>query len=217
MSLFWAIVCAMALLSLMVLTVPLWRARVLTASTSTAAISVPIASLLLFAALGGAPPERDVHAVEASELLHALTQHVREHPDDITAWEHLGRAYFAMGQYVESAAAYEESWRRTLAPSVTLKLAYAEANLLSQRDSVAGLAGELIEQVLAEDPENSRALMYGGLAAELRGDNAIARERWQRLMAQKPPEQIANIVRERLAALDKTVVADPGAIVEEAE
>lgn len=197
MSAFWSALAALSAGSFMLLAISLWRARALNISTLLVSAGTPALAMGLFVALGGPPP-----TVDDREMTESLTDEVHRNPDNVEAWENLGRIYFVNGAYENAAAAYEEAWRRTETPETNLKLAYAESSLLAQRDTVTGLAGQLIEQVLAEDPENSRALLYGAMAAETKGDATLARDRWQRLLAQNPPEQIAAIVRERLSAID---------------
>jgi cytochrome c-type biogenesis protein CcmH len=58
-----------------------------------------------------------------------------------------------------------------------------------------------VEEVLAQDPANPRALWYGGMAALERGANDVARDRWQRLLALSPPQQVRQIIETSLAEL----------------
>jgi len=62
-------------------------------------------------------------------------------------------------------------------------------------------AAQLFEDALAIEPENPRALLYGGFGAASRGDNELARRRWLALKALHPPPQIEQMLDQRIASL----------------
>jgi cytochrome c-type biogenesis protein CcmH len=212
---FWAGTACLLLIAIVMLTLPLARERsARTRSVYMIIAAVPICAAAIYFVVRGVPEESPMQTGNASadidDLVATLADRLARNPDEIAGWELLGRSYFALGRYGDASAAYAEAWQRTAEPTNTLKLAYAEAELLARRDAVTGLAGQLIEQVLADEPENPRALMYGGLAAEIRGQADVARDRWQLLVTLNPPEPIAAVVRERLAALDEASPVTPG-------
>jgi cytochrome c-type biogenesis protein CcmH len=51
------------------------------------------------------------------------------------------------------------------------------------------------------EPNNPKALLYGGFAAATRGDRALARSRWQALKDLHPPPQIEQMLDARIASL----------------
>ncbi len=51
------------------------------------------------------------------------------------------------------------------------------------------------------EPNNPKALWYGGLAALARGDDATVQDRWQRLLALSPPERVRTVIEDQLAVL----------------
>ncbi len=59
-------------------------------------------------------------------------------------------------------------------------------------------------------PANPKALLYGGFAAAVRGDRALARTRWQALKDLNPPPQIAQMLDARLAELGPPGAAGVG-------
>ena len=65
--------------------------------------------------------------------------------------------------------------------------------------TIGGRAGQLFESGLAIAPDNPRALFYAGLAAAQRGDTLLAADRWELLLALSPPEQLQDILRQRVA------------------
>jgi cytochrome c-type biogenesis protein CcmH len=66
---------------------------------------------------------------------------------------------------------------------------------------LTGDAGRLVEEVLAAQPGNPKALWYGGLVALELGQQDAARSRWTSLLALNLPEEVAEVVRMQLAAL----------------
>jgi cytochrome c-type biogenesis protein CcmH len=124
-------------------------------------------------------------------MVERLAQRLQQQPDDAEGWYTLGRSYMVMERYPEAAAALE----RVLAligdePGIMLSL--ADALTLSQGGSMAGRPAELVEKALALAPDSTTALWLGGLAAEERGDYALAAERWRKLeplLAGQPESQ----------------------------
>ena len=122
-------------------------------------------------------------------------------PDDVAGWKLLCRSYVALGDYDHAVRACREAWNRTPQPDDDLKLTFAEAQILSDRSSLGGDAGRLVEEVLANEPSNPKALWYGGLVAFELGHEDDVKARWSRLLAMNPPEEIANMLRTQLGAL----------------
>jgi cytochrome c-type biogenesis protein CcmH len=113
----------------------------------------------------------------------------------------LCRSYLALGDYDNAVRACREAWGRTPQPDDDLKLTFAEAQILSDRSTLAGDAGRLVEEVLAGQPANPKALWYGGLVAFEQGREDDVKARWSRLLAMNPPPEIAKMLRTQLAAL----------------
>jgi hypothetical protein len=60
---------------------------------------------------------------------------------------------------------------------------------------------QLFEEALVLAPTNPKALLYGGFAAAVRGDRALARTRWQALKKLHPPAQVEHMLDARIAQL----------------
>jgi cytochrome c-type biogenesis protein CcmH len=96
-----------------------------------------------------------------------------------------------------------------------------EAVLMTDQRTLLGRAGQLFENALALTPNNPKALFYSGMAAVQRGDNALAAERWEALLATSPPPNVQEILRQRIAELRGEAPApteplpqeQPGAVV----
>jgi cytochrome c-type biogenesis protein CcmH len=121
----------------------------------------------------------------------------------------LGRSYLELGDYELARRALQEAWSRTASPDTELRLLYAESLLLTDPQTGLTTAGELIDQVLADAPDNQQALWWGGLVAVQRDQRGLAVERWSRLLATNPPPEVAEVLREQIIAL----TASPGGSV----
>jgi cytochrome c-type biogenesis protein CcmH len=144
---------------------------------------------------GGAPASPDVAAMVAK-----LEKHLGDNPDDAKGWLMLGRSYLTLERLDEAVVAYDHAHRLDAAnPEAALGL--GEAMSLRAGGNITPDAAKLFEEALAEEPDNPKALLYGGFGAAARGDFASARERWQALKALHPPAQIEQLLDARIAEL----------------
>jgi cytochrome c-type biogenesis protein CcmH len=150
-----------------------------------------------------APVERQEAATAAPDVIAMvakLEQHLREDPNDLAGWLMLGKSYVALQRLDDAVAAYTRAHRLD-AKNVEGTLGLGEAISLRSGGQVAPEASQLFEEALIEAPNNPRALLYGGFGAASRGDNALARSRWQALKDLHPPPQIEQMLDARIAAL----------------
>jgi len=136
-----------------------------------------------------------------AEMVQQLADRLEQNPDDFQGWQLLGQSYMAMGEYADARRALRQAWELTPAPDDELRVALGEAEALADQQSLAGEAGALFDAVLANDPNNQKALWYGGLAALVTEQPELARDRWSRLLAFNPPENVAQVLRQQLQAL----------------
>lgn len=169
---------------------------------------VPIA-FALYVYVSTWDPEGQQRASDGQRLTDELAARLVQSPDDVAGWTLLGRSYVALGDYDRGARAFREAWNRTPQPDADLKLAYGEAQILSDRSTLGGDAGRMVEEVLADEPANPKALWYGGLVAFEQGREDDVKARWSRLLAMNPPPEIAKMLRTQLAALGAAPEAGP--------
>jgi len=187
--------------------VPAWRRYRATRTAPT--VSLLAAALLVPFALGlylnlttwSSPGQSEGTLPAVSEMVNALAERLAANPNDPAGWRLLGQSYLAMGQYEQARGALREAWQRTPAPDTDLRIALGEAEALTDRESLAAEGGALFDAALENDPENPKALWYGGLSAVMRQQPELARERWSKLLAIGPPEPVAQVLREQLAVL----------------
>jgi cytochrome c-type biogenesis protein CcmH len=211
---FWigaALLCGVAVL---ILLVPALRQRKAAGRASLGGIvaSILIAPIAigLYLYVTNWDPEFAERANRESALLEQLAEHLENNPNDAEGWQLLAASYMQLGRYAEGRAAYERVWELTRQPDDTLKLEYAEAQILADRSAASAEAGRLVEEVLESQPGNPKALWYGGLVALELGRSDAVRARWTRLLTLNPPEDVARIVQSQLELLNASP-SGPGA------
>jgi cytochrome c-type biogenesis protein CcmH len=140
-------------------------------------------------------PAPDVLAMVAK-----LEQHLRDDPNDLAGWLMLGRSYLALQRMDDAVNAYDRAHRLN-GSSVEAALGLGEAISLRAGGQISPEASALFEDALKLEPNNPKALLYGGFAAATRGDRAMARSRWQALKDLHPPPQIEEMLDARIASL----------------
>jgi cytochrome c-type biogenesis protein CcmH len=69
-------------------------------------------------------------------------------------------------------------------------------------EDISGRSGRLFDRVIELEPRNLKGLFYGAIAAFSRGDTALGRERFERLLALDPPANIRAIIEKQLDAIE---------------
>jgi len=137
-------------------------------------------------------------AQAAESAVDQLVAHLEKHPDDRDAWTMLGRALFSLGRYTEAAQAYQQLSGLLQDQDPDVLVNQGEALALASDHDLRGRPRELFEQALQIAPANVKALWYAGLAAAQAGDEAAMRRHWTLLSQQEIPEQIRQILVQRL-------------------
>ncbi|MDE2348440.1 MAG: hypothetical protein KGL92_08050 [Gammaproteobacteria bacterium] len=145
---------------------------------------------------GAAPLSPQVAAMIAQ-----LEQHLQDHPDDLSGWVMLGRSYVATGRLNDAMVAYEHALKLSDGKSFEATIGYGEALAVQSGGRITPQAAQLFEQAVTMAPANPKALLYGGFAAAVRGDNALARSRWEALIALNPPAPVVQMLNARIAEL----------------
>ena len=174
---FWTVAALLCAVAVAILLVPVWRVRRgggpwSLVGLAVAAFTAPLA-LALYSYVSNWDPEYAARASRETELVDQLARRLESAPNDLEGWRLLAASYIQLGRYVDGRAAYERLWALTPQPSDELKLAYAESQILTDRGSLTGEAGRLVEEVLAANPGEPKALWYGGLVALELGRNDL--------------------------------------------
>lgn len=207
MTQFWWIAALLSVVAVGVLVLPLWRVKLrggrwppVGVGMAVAIAIVPVA-FALYRHVSNWEPAVAERATQGARLVAALAERLQQNPEDVQGWRLLASSYMTLGRPGEALGAFQQVWTRTPQPDNGLKLDYAEAQVFVDRGALTGDGGRLIEEVLAAEPRNLKALWYGGFVAVALGRDDLARVRWSSLLALNPPESIADLARSRLAEI----------------
>ncbi|MGO9932970.1 MAG: tetratricopeptide repeat protein [Steroidobacteraceae bacterium] len=150
-----------------------------------------------------AAPKPDILAMVAK-----LEKRLQDQPDDLQGWLMLGRSYEVLQRLDDAVTAYDHAHR--LGNSAEAALGLGEALSMRAGGDITPDAAQLFEEALRLAPNDPKALLYGGFAAALRGDKALARSRWQALKDLHPPPQIVEMLDARIAQLGPVAAAGTG-------
>ena len=137
---------------------------------------------------------------DVAAMITKLEKKLRDQPDDLAGWLMLGRSYLAMQRLDDGIVAYDHAHRLD-DKNADADLGLGEAMSLRAGGEITAPAAELFEAALLLEPANPKALLYGGFAAAVHGNRALARSRWLALKAMHPPAQIEAMLDARVAEL----------------
>jgi cytochrome c-type biogenesis protein CcmH len=142
-----------------------------------------------------------VSATPAASAARLAKQLARE-PDNIDGWLELGQRYFDLEQFPLAIRAYQRADRLANGQNAAAISGHAETLLVQDFENIRGPAGRMFERVLEMQPQDPKALLYSALAAMGRGETAAARDRFTRMLALNPREDIRGIIEKQLQMLD---------------
>ncbi len=131
------------------------------------------------------------------EVVEALAKRLESNPDDLNGWRMLGRSYMNLNIYRKAVEAFERVVELEDAQGL---VELGEAVLAAEGgQTMPPRAMSLFENALAVEPNNQAALFWGGLTAVNRGDTDVAADRWERLLGTNPPDDIRDVIEQRVA------------------
>jgi len=156
------------------------------------------------------------HATQASaadirQMIEQLQGRLSRQPDDLEGWKLLGRSAAVVGDYPLAQKAFGEAYTRSKGQDAEAVAGFAESLVLNDEREIDGQAVPLFERALELDPDNARALWYGGIIAFRRGDLALAQQRWVELQNHDLPADLRQVVAERLAEIERAQGGSPAA------
>ena len=132
-----------------------------------------------------------------------LARKLESDPQDLNGWLMLGRSYVVLEQFPLALRSFERADRLAGGKNADALVGEAEALTMSDEAELDGRAGRIIEQALVLDPNSGKALFFGAAAAVRRGDLALGKERFQKLLSMNPPEAIRPILQQQIDALER--------------
>jgi cytochrome c-type biogenesis protein CcmH len=137
---------------------------------------------------------------DVAAMVAQLEKRLQDQPGDLKGWLMLGRSYLTLNRLDDAIVAYDHAHQLD-SKNADAAMGLGEAMSLRAGGEITPQAAQLFEEALALAPDNPKALLYGGFAAAVRGDRALARARWQALKDLHPPPQIAQMLDARIAEL----------------
>lgn len=156
-----------------------------------------------------------VAAAEQSEMLGRLARRLEKNPDDVDGWLMLGRSQLAIGQYPLAQRAFRRADRLEEGRNPEALMGMAEAMVMQADGEVDARAGRLFEMALELAPRSEKALFFSAVAAQNRGETALAIERFETMLSMSPPAEVRGILEQQVASLKSGGAAPLGSSVSE--
>lgn len=159
-------------------------------------------------AMASATTEEAARAAAAS-----LAAELERSPDDYAGWRLLGQGYLELGDFDNAANALTRALDISEYRDPQLKVMLGEALTYANGEGFPPGAIRLFIEAYNEAPDNPRAQWYAGLAFAANNEPLKAADAWEAMLQQNPPEDVAVILRERVAALrGQTAAVSTGAV-----
>ncbi len=180
---------------------------------------VPILTLAIYSRFG-APDYEDMPLqarlqaqpkdMDMDAALARVETHLAQEPDDARGWEVLAQVYGRLERADGAARAYRNLIRLQGA-SPDLLMALGQSLVFANQGRVDVEAQAAFEKTLLIEPTRLEPRFYLALAAEQKGDKALALDGFTRLLAEAPDAPFAQLVRDRIARLGGEAPAAPAA------
>jgi cytochrome c-type biogenesis protein CcmH len=135
-------------------------------------------------------------------MVERLKARLEQSPQDLEGWLMLGHSYMVLDQAPLAVRAYEHADRIAGGKSAEALVGLAEAIAVQDESALDREAGQMLEKALTIEPNNGKALFYGGAAAMRKGDLPVARQRFAALLQLNPPDNVKQILEQQIAAID---------------
>jgi len=134
---------------------------------------------------GNAPHTMDTQQIRA--MVDGLAQRLADNPADAEGWAMLARSWVTLGEPGRALQAYREALAAGVKDAALLA-DFADALAVANGSRIEGEALQQVQQALALDPDQPKALSLAGTAAFDRGDYAGAVAHWSHLQAVGPAD-----------------------------
>ena len=200
----WFILGVMLFCAALIVVWPIYRAEKRISVNVAGTVLIVMAITVSVYSVTGNPTAQSTQSdamPSVDEMVASLAARLEQNPEDLAGWKMLGRSYVQLRRFPDAIKAFERAVELESNQNGQTLADLGEAILLGDGRTLAGRAGALFENALAISPNNPKALFYAGMAAVERGDNELGATRWEALLATSPPENIADILRDRIAEL----------------
>ncbi len=136
-----------------------------------------------------------------------LARQLEENPNNLEGWLMLGRSYAVLQELPLALRAFERAERLSGGRNVEALLGEAEVLALEDPAELEGRAGRLIDRALALEPDSGKVLFFAATVAARRGQLPLARERFARILAMHPPDNVRPILEQEIRLIDEKLAA----------
>lgn len=172
---------------------------------------IVIGSAALYVSWSNWPWSAPAAADSPQRMVGRLARRMESDPGNLQGWLQLGNSYVALQEYHLAIRAFEKADQLAGGRNADALTGEAEALALTDESELDGRAGRLFERALLVDPDSGKALFFGATIAERRGDLPLARQRFARLLAMNPPDNLRPILERQLRVIDEKLAASPAA------
>jgi cytochrome c-type biogenesis protein CcmH len=166
-------------------------------------VVIPVAAVALYYKVGNptasgaieqAQNKQELSDQQITAMVDSLSQRMKQNPTDAQGWTLLAHSYHALERYAEAADAYAHA-NELVKGDAGLLVDYADALAMAQGKTLAGRPEALVQQALAIDPQNRKALALAAAGALELHDRDGSLVYWRRLAATLPPgsEEIGQV------------------------
>jgi cytochrome c-type biogenesis protein CcmH len=213
MTLFVVIGALLALLTLVLLTRPLWRRAPAAEPARSKPLLFGVAGFVCAVAVAGyawlgtpralnseliaaAPAGNDgpITPEQIEAMINGLTARLKDKPEDVEGWAMLGRSLMVLGRHEQAVPALQKAVALRGDDAVLLT-EYADALAVVNGRKLDGEPSRLVEQALKIDPNNLKALMLAGVHAFQRQDAAQALQHWEKIVQLAPGSELAQQIQ----------------------
>ena len=138
--------------------------------------------LLTYQSVSNYQEAKDEEESQRDKVLEALVQYVESNPSDAQAIKVIAEYNLELGDYDQAYRYYQQAYLANVSNDISIIIGLVESTLLSRPEVLIYDLNDLINQALAINPIDQRALWFGGLIARANGEDELARTRWLKLL-----------------------------------
>lgn len=170
-----------------------------------------VGSAALYVSWSNWPWSAAAAADSPQRMVGRLARRMERDPGNLPGWLQLGDSYVALQEYHLAIRAFEKADELSGGKSAEALIGEAGALALNDESELDGRAGRLIERALLIEPDSGKALLFGATTAARRGDLPLARQRFAKLLAMNPPDNLRPILERQVRMIDEKLAAGPAA------
>jgi len=138
--------------------------------------------LLTYQSVSNYQKAKNEEESQRDKVLEALVQYIDSNPSDAQAIKVMAEYNLELGDYDEAYRYYQQAYLANVSNDISIIIGLVESTLLSRPEVLIYDLNDLIDQALAINPIDQRALWFGGLIARANGEDELARTRWLKLL-----------------------------------